>query len=561
MGNCSCCTVSDPEEVLQEIRHKDAMRKKRPLKANLVGESTITDSDASNHHKKNSSVIGGGVAGSAQNTATTAATTSSFNKGGELSSKYEIVKLLGVGSIGQVSLVRRRKQESIEDVTTSSSSDNNNSKTHIPDDENRYALKTLRLGRVSGIYRREMEQEVEVIRNLDHPNIVKAYDVFREYNPSDRQQPFKIHLVLDYCSGGDLKSRMPYQSEKQVATIVGKILSALAYMHAENPISFLHRDLKMENIMFESSSDHHMADIKIIDFGLSAKFDRRRQAYLRDMVGTYETMAPEILRDGHYTTQADMFSLGSIAFMMLTNKTNRKPSELWSKEVFGSYEWKQRGISREGRDFVGNLLLDDPNKRMTAEEAQSHAWMSKNFALNERVQDAESSGIGRTSRCSTSGNGSKLYQVGMLMLAYHSSLSDINALRKIFDKFDSDNSGIITKEQFIEGIKEEQKDCHSPLSRDQLEELFNRVDIYKNGVISYTEFLAAALDARGNVSEEAIADAFDRMDRDKSGFISEDDLLELLGRDFTKEKAKELIKEVDNAKDGKGTEQGRVSCS
>lgn len=93
---------------------------------------------------------------------------------------------------------------------------------------------------------------------MDHPNIVKAHELYR----------YKKHLflVLELCDGGDLYTRSPY-SERESARHVASLLSAIKYMHDH---AIVHRDLKFENIMFEDMRPDAM--IKVIDFGLSKKF-------------------------------------------------------------------------------------------------------------------------------------------------------------------------------------------------------------------------------------------------------------------------------------------------
>ena len=124
--------------------------------------------------------------------------------------------------------------------------------------EREYALKTIALHQITMEFIEEMKNEINILRNLDHPHIVRAYEVF-----DDGQQ---IFIVMELCGGGDLYARAPY-SEKAAAKIVGNLLSAISYMHDKN---IVHRDLKFENIMFESKAEN--AEVKIIDFGLSKKY-------------------------------------------------------------------------------------------------------------------------------------------------------------------------------------------------------------------------------------------------------------------------------------------------
>jgi calcium-dependent protein kinase len=76
-------------------------------------------------------------------------------------------------------------------------------------------------------------------------------------------------------------------------------------------------------------------------------------------------------------------------------------------------------------------------------------------------------------------------------------------------------------------------------------------DIDGSGKIRYTEFLAATIEARGAISEERLAEAFDRMDSDDSGYISTENLKEMFGDDFPEEEIEAIIKEVDPTKNGK----------
>lgn len=84
-----------------------------------------------------------------------------------------------------------------------------------------------------------------------------------------------------------------------------------------------------------------------------------------------------------------------------------------------------------------------------------------------------------------------------------------------------------------------------------IEEIFQNLDTGKDGKIYYTEFLAATLEAHGRIVEETLADAFDRMDCDDTGYISEQNLRDFLGTDATTEKVEKLMAEVDADGDGK----------
>lgn len=168
-----------------------------------------------------------------------------------------------------------------------------------------YALKSIHLNRVTDeTFLDELRNEIEILKTLDHPHIVRPIETFEHRN--------QLFMVMECCSGGDLYSRDPY-TEEQAARIINSILSAVSYMHEH---TIVHRDLKYENILFVNNSPH--AEIKIIDFGLSKKYIAACPT-LSEGVGTIYTIAPEVLI-GSYNSQADLWSIGVIAFMLLSSQ-------------------------------------------------------------------------------------------------------------------------------------------------------------------------------------------------------------------------------------------------
>lgn len=191
---------------------------------------------------------------------------------------YGKIAELGRGSMGAVMLVRKKKKY----VGGSAYLFQRNQRTFLSRFTSHkrvslikrdFAMKSIILGKVSDEFLQELANEIEILRKLDHPNIVKLYEIF-DYNNL-------MYLVMELCSGGDLFSRSPY-TESQAATIVKKLTSAIAYMHN---CGITHRDVKMENIMFETESPD--SEIKLLDFGLSRKFQPGE--HMKRGVGTVYT--------------------------------------------------------------------------------------------------------------------------------------------------------------------------------------------------------------------------------------------------------------------------------
>lgn len=454
---------------------------------------------------------------------------------------YEVIKNLGEGSLGAVSSARKKavggsaytetKQFGI--FTVKKKRKDGPLMSTSSEHQREYALKSIQLGRVSAEFLDEMRNEIDILRTLDHPNIVKAYEVFE----TKRQ----IHIVMDLCAGGDLYTRGPY-SEKQSAAIVGKILSGVAYMHSKN---VCHRDLKFENIMWESK--HKEAEIKLIDFGLSKKYLPGR--YMSEGVGTIYTMAPQVLK-GVYTEQADLWSIGVITYMLLSSTKpfyHRKRRYMIDRILrcdynFHGKQWEH--VSQPAKDFVAALLKLNPNERLTAQQALEHEWLTNSFALSDRRPDeAEMENI--AGHITSYGQAGEMKKLALMVIAHKSSTDDIMKLRKAFDQYDSSNDGEVTLAEFRSELRKQ------GYADEEIEKMFASVDVNKEGTISYIEFLAATLEAHGHIEEDRLAEAFDRIDSDDTGYISRKNLEGMLGKEFTEERVDKLLAECDENNDGR----------
>lgn len=127
------------------------------------------------------------------------------------STRYDIVKKIGVGSMGYVSTVKKIGDGQVTNL---------------------YAMKTLRPGRMTREFIAELKNEIRSVRRLDHPNIVRFHEVY--YGK-------EISIIMDFCSGGDCYERMPY-TEQQAASVTRQVLEALRYMHGRG---YVHLDIKV----------------------------------------------------------------------------------------------------------------------------------------------------------------------------------------------------------------------------------------------------------------------------------------------------------------------------
>lgn len=417
--------------------------------------------------------------------------------------KYDVLQTLGQGSMGSVSKVkikddrvggsafRTKRKDPIGLVlrksVVSGQLEEPTSGPMI------FALKQIIVDRVSTMFLEELQNEIDILRHLDHPNIVKAYETY-----SHKRQ---IFLVLECCDGGDLYTRSPY-SELESAKIITSLTSAIKYMHDQN---IVHRDLKYENIMFENSSKG--AEIKVIDFGLSKKF-LNKKGKMYERCGTFYTMAPQVLQ-GVYSSQADLWSVGVIAFMLLSNTKpfwNRNRRRLIDMILRADFEYTAptwRCVSDNSKDFIEHLLVVDPVKRYNAAQALKHPWLVERSQCSDKKPPED---ILKSVENSVANfrQTNALKKITLNIIARQSKTSeDIMHLRKTFDSIDVDNYGVITLADFkaaLQDIMDEQ----------EIEESFSSIDVNQQGLIEYTEFLAATIEARGRIAEDRIAEAFDR---------------------------------------------------
>jgi len=139
-------------------------------------------------------------------------------------------------------------------------------------------------------------EELQTLKKLDHPNILKIYEVFEDKN--------QYYVVTEYCKGCELFDKIISEgafTENEAAKTIKQILQAISYCHSMNVI---HRDLKPENILMDMEGKS-----KLSDLGLACKVTSK---LLQGRVGTRGYWAPEVIDPASegYSFTADYFSLG-----------------------------------------------------------------------------------------------------------------------------------------------------------------------------------------------------------------------------------------------------------
>mmetsp|Transcript_123 Transcript_123/g.140 ORF Transcript_123/g.140 Transcript_123/m.140 type:complete len:254 (-) Transcript_123:28-789(-) len=136
-----------------------------------------------------------------------------------------------------------------------------------------------------------------------------------------------------------------------------------------------------------------------------------------------------------------------------------------------------------------------------------------------------------------------LKKLGLMVIAHKSTSQEIGFLNKIFGKYDKNKNGIINMPEFKAAL------APYGYTDDEIETTFQGIDLDGTGVVHYTEFLAASIEAHGKINEERIAEAFDRLDCDDSGFITTKNLRDFLGESMPANYLDEIIDEADLVED------------
>jgi len=238
--------------------------------------------------------------------------------------------------------------------------------------ELKFAVKRVRPN--STMTQEMIRAEVQNHLRADCPHIVRLLDVYesREH----------VALVMECLEGGDLKKRLKQKrfSEEDAIVALQQILSSLDYLHG---LGIVHCDVKLENFVYDKEGSDQL---KLIDFGFSQAWHAGSEQTLDDPLGTLPFTAPELLQ-GSYTSQCDLWSVGVVAFMLLSGLTPFPQT--------GSIDMQKRDIctgsiapkmskqaarwstmSNEAKSFIRSLLEADPSKRLTAKEALEHTWLA-----------------------------------------------------------------------------------------------------------------------------------------------------------------------------------------
>ncbi|KAF8159663.1 kinase-like domain-containing protein [Crassisporium funariophilum] len=211
-----------------------------------------------------------------------------------------------------------------------------------------------------------VEREIVVMKLIDHPNIMRLYDVW--------ETSTSLYLILEYVQGGELFEFLCSKGRRPVSEVLGyfqQIICAVDYCHRYN---IAHRDLKLENILIDQDSN-----IKIADFGMATWQDNARGKLLRTSCGSPHYAAPEIITGKPYSgAMIDIWSCGIILYALLAAKLPFDDDDcptLLKKIAVGKYVMPP-DIDPQAQHLISRMLTTNDKERITMAEIMRHPFFT-----------------------------------------------------------------------------------------------------------------------------------------------------------------------------------------
>jgi calcium/calmodulin-dependent protein kinase I len=245
---------------------------------------------------------------------------------------------------------------------------------------NKVAVKVVQKAALTAQDAAALEQEIAILREMEHPNILKLHEHFQDDGAH--------YLVTELLAGGELFDRVvekEFYSEREARGLVRLLLDAVQYCHGHGVV---HRDLKPENLLLTSYDDD--LNIKIGDFG----FATHAVAGLTAACGTPGYVAPEILEGEAYGTPVDIWAVGVITYILLCGYPpfhDDDQAALFALIKKGAYEFESPywdHVTEDAKGFLRRMLVVDAGARATASELLDDAWIVGDHVPNTHLESA-----------------------------------------------------------------------------------------------------------------------------------------------------------------------------
>jgi len=263
----------------------------------------------------------------------------------DIRDKYEVGRVLGSGSFGQVREAKLRVASSNVRAVKMIERDN---------EDGEWSNKAI------------FVREVGLLKQIKHKNIIQYFDVYADND--------FLYVVMELCQGGEVFAKiveLKRFGEKDAGVIGKQMLQAMKYIHS---INIIHRDIKAENFMLEQPT--WPSPVKMIDFGMACKFQDGE--VLTELCGSPHYLAPELIGQ-RYNYLADVWAFGVLMYLITYGRypyDSKQPGDIMVKIVTEPIKWSTKvKLSSDAGRFLRKLLEHDPRRRVNAGQALEQSWI------------------------------------------------------------------------------------------------------------------------------------------------------------------------------------------
>ena len=406
----------------------------------------------------------------------------------------------------------------------------------------------------------KLVDEIEILKNLEHPNIMKIYECFNDKD--------NVYIISEFCDQGDLLGKMDKLgtlNQIVVKQLMDQILNAIAYLHTNR---IFHGDIKLENVMLYKTSmresrrfsrinkdlnknkqlekdieksfskkftskrsfnyieDMNDYEVKLIDFGCSKYLVKKKDNKLSGIVGTSIYCSPEVI-DDLYDEKSDEWSCGVLMYILICGEPpfqGETEEEIFANVKKGKYSFHQkefRDVSESCIDLIKQLLEPDKNQRITASEALKHAFFKENYDPNLTFYKNMDKKNYLNKLLEVKKLPSKFHELIEAYLCFNFIKKDEEKkLTQVFRYLDHRGKNRLSFYDFSKTFKENGIN----VSKKQIQNMIDIIDSDGNNTIEYQEFLRAMCDKDTLYNDKNLESVFNSIDISQKGYINVDDI-------------------------------------
>ena len=449
-----------------------------------------------------------------------------------------------------------------------------------------YKVKNIKIGLLRNMLKCERDsnvlnkviREANIQKGLDHPSILKIFEIF------DTTE----YVVISEINDGkklfdEINDFGPFQ-EKVAANLIYQLLRVVNYLHKNKRL--IHSRINPGTIVVNTyDDDNEFYDIKLINYHDVISFDSKPKPTTKEVFDNYKIdvlaiedqnknlnnqdafnyysdsyidrffVAPETINGDSYDELSDIYSVGIVAFFIITGKIpymiyansdprdyilNNKKSNEFNDPLF-------ENISPQGKNLIKSMISKNPRYRISAEKALKSNWfITLETKKTLKVPNNEYKNI--LHNIETFKKSNRLQEMALSFLVHNiPDIEDIRNINKVYSNFNSTFDGKMPLKQLQEGFENylNSKSLEKNEFDKKMKNIFELLDSNKNEFIDYEEFCKGGVNKNLFTEKDVLKFAFDYIDKDGSGSINFQELKSILSKDDNNKEIEQIIEELD----------------